>query len=360
MNILLVYGGTSCEHDISIITAGIAKRYFEGNIYCCYLDQHNKAYLVPNNVTPQQHKHTKYKRPLTFALGSNYITVRNQLSSKKIVIDCAVNCCHGSGVEDGTVAGLFNLMDIPIVGSGVVASGIAMSKIATKQILSANGIDTIQAIAITREQFCKQQYTQLLADWQYPLIVKPNTLGSSIGISVANDTQQLKESLDNAFKYDDVVLVERALQDFYELNCSCISIGDKLLTSNVEMPLSQHEILTFADKYLSGSKGMATGQTAPETHQSQVRRITKHIYRLLSMSGVVRVDYLVDVTTDQLYVNEINTIPGSLAYSLWNKMFTPLQFGRQLINSAIEHHQHKKTLRTTFESGVLGAYSGKK
>lgn len=352
MNILLVYGGRSCEHDISIITACLAKGYFNGNIYSAYLSQNNECYYVPSNITPKQHKGANFKWQVVFLLGKKQVALTCKNKIKKVLdIDVVVNCCHGQCGEDGALAGLCELANLPIVGSDVVSSGIAMDKIATKQALCSLGFPTVESVWLQRS--FSPTDIENIEKLGYPIIVKPSRLGSSIGITLCHNLTQTKEALETALWYDDRVLCEKALTNFYELNCAAMRTKNGLETSSVERPFTSHDILTFQDKYLRGEKFPQQKSDVPAKLSSKVKNMTQEIYDKIGLGGVVRIDYLVDAETEEVFVNEINSIPGSLSYGLWRHKYTPQQFGALLVEQAIANFEANLKLNHKFSSQVL-------
>lgn len=359
MNILLVYGGKSCEHDISVITACLAKGYFDGTIISAYLSPENVCYLVPNNLTPSEHKNIVGKQQLIFLLGRKQVAVVQKNRIKKVWdIDVVVNCCHGHCGEDGAVAALCELANLPLVGSDIVASAVAMDKIVTKQALVFEGFDTLDSVEVL-DKFDERD-VENIEKLGYPIAVKPSTLGSSIGVTLCHNLTELQAGLKTALTYDKRVLCEKGLTDFYELNCAAMRTEKGVETSTVERPFTTHDILTFADKYIRGEKG-EQGNVNVETELSeQVQRLTMDIYIKLGLGGVVRIDYLVDNTTGKLFVNEINSVPGSLSYGLWKNKYTPKQFGRLLISQAKRDFAEQEKLNRKYTSKVLDGIGGRK
>lgn len=353
MNVLIVYGGKSCEHDISVITACLARGYFVNhNVIGCYLDRDNNAFFV-SEITPQQHTGKKFTSRITFVLGQRCIEIRNKIGKKRIHIDCAVNCCHGVNGEDGAVAGLLQLCGIPDAESGVLCCGSAMDKYLTKLTLRSLGINVVDGVLLTDDNLDK------VLQLGFPLIVKPSTLGSSIGIGVAHDVEQLEHCISVARQFDNRVLVEKAIENFTEINCSAMTVKGQIVTSATDFPLSANEILTFADKYLNGGKGMADGKKhVTDVYDAEIKRITEKIYREMGFGGVIRVDFI--ASADKLYVNEINTVPGSLAYGMWKEVFSPAQFGDNLLQEGLATYNGRQKLTYRFRSDVLTRCAGSK
>lgn len=359
MNILIIYGGQSCEHDISIITACLAKGYFDGQIISGYLDKQNRCFLVPNNLTPAQHATAKLNQQLLFCFGERRVAVCKGKKIKNYLnVDVVVNCCHGVCGEDGTIAGVCQLLDVPLVGSNLISSALAMDKIATKHALRAIGMPTLSGKHITHEQFQRGVYS--VGNLGYPVIVKPNRLGSSIGISICQNKSQLKQALQLAFCYDTDVLCEKALTNFYEVNCSAMRVDGVVQTSQVDMPITTHDLLTFEDKYIANGKLSDATCDVDTSVATTAKTITEQIYQQLGFAGVIRVDYLVDKDTNKIYVNEINSIPGSLAYGLWSKTYSAKKFGDFLVEQAFVDYQQNHQLEHTFSSSVLSGAINKK
>ena len=351
MNIMIVYGGRSCEHDISIITACLAKGYFKGNIYSVYFDKSNRAYLTGNDWTPRDHTTKKLTKKVSFVFGEGCISVRSGLTVKQIHIDVAVNCCHGLSGEDGCIAALCQMANIPLVGSDITSSAIAMDKVLTKRVLKDIEMPVVKGVEVT-----KQTVSKFLGDCgglKFPIIVKPAMLGSSIGVELAHDAGELEQALKHALSYDSKLLCEEALTDFIELNCAAIKTNGEIQTSIVDCPITIHDVLTFADKYIANEAYEREPLTVNDDLKCEVKRMTTAIYSKLNFGGVIRVDYLYDKTTGKLYVNEINTTPGSLAYGLWEFKYSRTQYGEALVDQAIADYRELQQRVYTFESGVL-------
>ena len=357
MNIMIVYGGKSCEHDISIITACLAKGYFKGNVYSVYFDKNNCAYLTGNDWTPRQHLTKKLSKRVTFLLGEGKIAIsKNKLSFKQVPIDVAVNCCHGLNGEDGCIAALCQLTGIPLVGSDITSSAVAMDKVLTKRVLKDINMPVVNGVEVTQSTMSK-----FLTDnggLNFPVIVKPARLGSSIGVEVAHDSSELERALTNALKYDGKLLCEEALTDFIELNCAAFKFKGEVRTSTVDCPVTVHDLLTFADKYIDNAAYERKSVKVKKAVVQQVKRMTEDIYSKLNFGGVIRVDYLYDKSTGKLYVNEINTTPGSLAYGLWEATYSRTQYGEALVEQAVADYRELQQRIYTFESGVLNSAGG--
>lgn len=356
--IAVIYGGKSCEHEISVITACLAKGYFRGRVLSVYFDRDNRAFLVGNDWTPARHVREKLTAPVVFLNGESAIGVLKRGRLTKLHVDAAVNCCHGLNGEDGCIAALCRMSLIPLVGSDVESSAVAMDKILTKTVLRQYGFPTVRGKDVSA--LGEEDILRVAKDMRFPLIVKPALLGSSIGVGVAHSQKELLSALQTAFKYCPKVLMEEALTDFTELNCAAMRVDGKVETSNVDRPLTANELLTFRDKYIENNAQNSAHTDVSEDVRKEVSRLTAEIYIKLGFGGVIRVDYLYDNATSKLYVNEINSTPGSLAFGLWEGRYSRTRYGEALVDQAVADYRELQSYTYTFESGVLNGACGVK
>ena len=397
MDVGVVFGGRSVEHEVSIVTAH--------QIMAVLSERHN---VVPIYIARDGRWWTgsdlndldvyKGEGPQSVAapasgfivpdpalkglavLGDTGESRRSGFPSIKrpgktegprtVPLDVVVCAVHGTYGEDGTLQGLLELADLPYTGSGVLASAVGLDKVAMKTALRAAGLPVVHDIAIRSARF-RSDPNAVLADieskLEYPMFVKPVRAGSSVGIGKAPDRDALREALETAVEYDTRVLVEVAMEGCIEVNCSVLGGGEHEPQPSVcEQPLGWQEFLSFQDKYMRGSKG--SSKTA-EGMASQDRRIpapvsdelTKQVqenavtaFRAIGASGVARVDSFVKESTGETWVMEINTMPGSFAFYLWEE--SGLSFddlAERLLEIALEEHRTRSALMTTFESGLL-------
>lgn len=254
MKIALIYGGKSCEHDISVITAcQIAHSLKNHELYRIYADRQNKWWLIEGDYTPRQHLFLKPKKRAYFKTGESVLYVKNGFFVKKIPIDAAVLAFHGINGEDGTAQGVLELAGVPYTSAGVAASGLCMDKLLMKSCFEGIDVPVLFGMELKRSdgENARRDVSDLVG---FPLIVKPANLGSSIGISVCRSQADFEAALETAFSFDDRVLVEQALTDFYEVNCSAMTSDGEILVSELEKPCAKDEILSFADKYVRGER----------------------------------------------------------------------------------------------------------
>ena len=367
-NIAVLFGGRSVEHEISVITAlqlmlaVDPARYQTVPVYiapngCWYTGDEllsREFYASVPGSLPKLQEVTLLPKP-----GVNGLTVQG--SGKVIPIDVFVPVFHGQYGEDGCIQGLFELAQVPYTGSNVPASAITMNKYMCKMYLGAHGIPVLPALLIGRDDARRDidgtvaSVCQASGFSSFPLFVKPCNLGSSIGISRVTAKEDLAAALAKVFRYDTHALVEPCVADIMEIN---VSVRDShgAQSSVVEIPVSQSGVLSYEEKYLrpggkkSGpSQGMASlsriidpPDLAPEIREAVVA-YAKKAFSLLGCSGVARLDFIYDLSSGQLYFNELNAFPGSCAFYLWARTSPRLLYS-ELINDMIE------TAQRTYES----------
>ena len=284
-------------------------------------------------------------------------------------LEVCVIVMHGLNGEDGTLQGMLELANLPYTSTGVAGSAIGMDKIMMKQFFRGAGtLPCLPDCWFTRSMFAADREAvldQVEKELGYPVFVKPANLGSSIGVSRANDREGLIDSLELAFDYDRRVLVEKGLDKPIELNCSVLGYDDDVEASPIEMPISGEEFLDFKEKYLAngGSKGMASLHRvlpAPieDSLRDEIQVLSCQIFRMLDCKGVVRIDYMFDRTTEKVYITEINTIPGSLAFYLWeNKGVKYSQMIDRLVKAAVRAHEDRNMRNYAYTSDILKGVS---
>ncbi len=379
----VIFGSRSCEHEVAIISAIQLMRHVDRDKYDVipvYISQEGAWYTgaplldiknyvpafkadvpgilrVQPDVTARSGALIGYDRGGLLRGGSRSIVAR---------LDCAIPVMHGLHGEDGSLQGLLELMDIPYASTGVAGSAIAMDKILMKQCFRGMGFPVLRDMPLTRSAWKKdavEVIKQVEATLPYPVFVKPANLGSSIGVSRAEDFQSLSDALEVAFSFDRRVLVEEAVNQPIEVNCAVLGFDDEVMPSVVEMPLTGGELLDFGDKYLrgGGAKGMASlSRVVPapigDALTQRVRDLSCDIFRALDCKGVIRVDYMIDPATDALTITEINAIPGSLAFYLWDKSDPAIAYPRlidHMVTCALRAWEEKEENNLAFKSDIL-------
>lgn len=318
----VIFGGESSEHDISIITGmQLCKNFYTQDLEKIYFGLDNKFYLA-SRVSDLKFFEDKEKIKLSEVIFHSGAVYRKGLTLRKLFdVDCVVNCCHGGVGENGDLEGFFQVNKIKCTGANSLSSHIAMDKSLAKELVK-DIVPVVKGIKVTKSNF-QEATNQIDESFSFDLIVKPNSLGSSIGVKACN-IENYKEQIQAIFEMGDDALVEERVVDLEEYNQACFKSKDGLILSAIEHPISKHEFLTFEDKYKTKSKAKGSDREIPAKItpdiEEQIIDNTAKIYTKLNMNGVVRIDYIFDKTTNKLYFNEINTIPGSMAFYLYEPL----------------------------------------
>jgi len=358
----VIFGSRSCEHEVSIISGVQLARAADRNkydVWPIYIAKDGRWYtgeklLDIHTYTPFDPYAKGITRvTLDMTAGSGALISYEQekgLFAKGVMpvtvakLDVVIPVMHGLHGEDGTLQGLLELANIPYSSTGVAGSAVGMDKIMMKQVFRGMDFSVLPDTFALRSEWRADPdavIARIEEKLPYPVFCKPSCLGSSIGVSRADDREKLRESLDLAFTYDRRVLIEKGLDHPIEVNCSVLGFDNECATSVTEMPTtSGGDLLDFADKYLtgSGSKGMASLKRvmpAPVGNAMihRIEALSKQIFRALDCKGVVRIDYML-TKADELYITEINTIPGSMAFYLWQESGIPYA---RLIDRLVEY-----------------------
>lgn len=354
--IAVFFGGRSCEHDISIITGLQALSACPRQCVGVYIDERGEWWTGEfDSVNAVKNKRFKGKS-VHIRPAQPYLYCRNKRLCK---IDAALLCMHGILGEDGALQGLLAMCGIPYTGSDVLASALGMNKLFAKRMFEAAGLNVLPYRAVTRQRYERDTHAvleELVSGLGFPMIVKPCNLGSSIGISVADDNTALYTALRVAFEWDDTVVVERALVDFTEVNCAVLGEGGDVTVSDTEQPVGWKSFLTFADKYSGDVKhsGHKIPAEIDEATRETVERAAVTAFDAIGGSGVARVDFLVK---DEVYVNEINTIPGSLACTLFRRDMDFSKLIERLIDYAFRRSARFERLKRLYTppKPIIGA-----
>jgi D-alanine-D-alanine ligase len=270
---------------------------------------------------------------------------------------------HGTNGEDGTLQGLLELTGVPYVGAGVLGSAVGMDKVLMKAAFEQNNLPVVSYLWVLRSQLKKKQEEVLAwieGNLRYPLFVKPANLGSSVGISRARNRDELQFALDVAGHYDRKLLVEEAVEAVREINCAVMG-NEELVASACEEPISWESFLSYDDKYLHGQagKGMKGSRRRvpadiPDELTHEIQDLAIKAFRAVDCRGIARVDLLVDRETQAVYLNEVNTLPGSMSFYLWQPLgLTPSQVVDNLIQLAIEAAEDKARTTFSYDSNLL-------
>lgn len=375
INVGIIMGGKSVECEISLISGlqvyfALDKQKYHPTIF--YLDKNNHLYVGKNlnQIETYQNLDIKLLNEVHFEYHNHqvfYYLIKRP--KKKHLIDIFLPVVHGYGTEDGTICGFLDMYNAIYPVSDVIPSAIIQDKEATKALLIQHNLPTLPLFTITEKEYqndIEQILEKILNFESLPLIIKPAYLGSSIGIEVVNNKEELKMALNNAYLYTDKVIIEKALTNFREFNCAIFQDHNELITSCIEEVTHTKDILSFVDKYekelnkLSDASNRDIPARIPTSLEEEITLFTKQVYQIFSLKGIIRVDYLYDNLTNKLYINEINNIPGSLAFYLFeplNLNFTTLL--NKVIHQALIDYNHKSQKITCFKSNILTKKSSK-
>ncbi|WP_290374783.1 D-alanine--D-alanine ligase family protein [Paramuribaculum intestinale] len=383
-NIGVFFGGRSTEHEISVISASQAMAAIDRDVYDVtpvYITKEGRWFTgealteVSNYRDPKkllQQCSEVYMRP---AYGdSNLYLARRKMFGTDVAahIDVAIPVLHGANGEDGTIQGLFDLIGLPFAGCDVLASANGMDKITMKMILQACEVPVVDYVWFTdKEWFDNRQEVvdRIESKIGYPVIVKPSNLGSSVGIGRAADRERLVQCVTDATSYSSRIIVEHMVDNLKEINCSVLGDCDEYQTSVCEEPIKSGEILSYEDKYMGGSKGSKGMQASakripddlPEATSDRIRFLAGETFRVLSCHGVSRVDVIMDEDNGQIYVNEINTIPGSLSFYLWEASGIPFaELMDRLVKLALKRDRQRQRKTTTYDANIFAMGGGVK
>ena len=403
LNVAVVFGGKSTEHEVSVISALQAIENIDKdkyNVIAIYMDKKGDFYYSKDNLFVDSKNFKNLNSLLSKCRNVYFVKEKNHTYLREVnagifgsklnqLIDIAFPIVHGTNVEDGNLQGYFHTLNLPLVGPDTLSSAVSMDKYVMKEYCKAIGVPVIDALRFDKNDFkdIDKLIKRVKDEIGLPVIVKPVNLGSSIGIKKANDESGLRDALELAFSFADIILVEKAITNLREINCAVL--GDKFDAecSALEEPFGNDEILSFADKYMGGGKGAkgtkvgAKSQSVgaklaspnkvgaksgmaslsrkvpadlDEATSNEIRTYAKKIFKYIGCSGVARIDFIIDKDTKKVYANEINSIPGSLSFYL----FKPLgmeykELLDRLISIAIDNYKAQERLNFSFDNNLL-------
>lgn len=350
----VIFGGRSVEHDVSIVTGHQVMRAFDPERYevvPIYIDRQGRWYTgdpltelknFKNEIVSLKGVQSAILSPSVQHHGLIVNPTAGRFEKAEIKrLDVVFPTVHGSHGEDGTLQGLLELADIAYVGCGVLASAIANDKIMSKIVLSQQGVPIVEGVSFSRAEWLESSdkvISHLVHELHYPMFVKPATLGSSIGIGKANDETLLRAHIEVAINLDQRVLVEQAVENPTEINCAVMGSGHTIEASVLEQPVTLDQFLTFEEKYTRGGEGMKSAERiipAPlnEDLAAKIKGIAIQAFRAIEGRGTARIDFLVQPENNKVYLNEINTMPGSVAFYLWQEQGMP---AREVVQRLVE------------------------
>ena len=387
LNIAVFFGGESVEHEVSIISAHQAIEALDKNKYNVipvYVSKERKLYVSDLLKDMSNYKDLKHLisqcTQVSITSEDNRVVIRpvkpSLFGPKELgTIDVAIPVMHGTNGEDGTIQGFFEMLKVPYAGCDLYGAAIGQDKVLQKNVLSDNNLPITNWFWVYGSEMDTHQNEILdkVHRLIYPVIIKPARTGSSVGISIAHNDEEYLACFDEARQYDEKIITEKVVKPMREINCSVVGDSYSCVASVLEevSSVSQDELLSFSDKYLGGgkstksqgSKGMASTARivpAPLTDEQTrlVQQLAKETFRVLGTSGVCRIDFLMDADTKKVYVNEINTIPGSLAFYLWQAAgvsFSELM--DKLVELALDRERRRSKMTFSYETNILSNFS---
>ena len=376
------FGGKSVEHEVSIITALQAIENMDKEKYDIvpiYIAKDNKMYCGDLMDDIKQYTHIdnllNVSTQVTLAQRDNKVVLLR--TNKKFYenelydyIDVAFPIVHGTNVEDGTLQGYLKMFNLPYVGPDVTASAVGMDKYVSKILFKENGIPVLDCKCYYKNEETEDIVKSVEQDLEYPVIVKPINLGSSVGIAVAKNKEELEEAIEDSFTYSRKILIEKAIKNLKEVNCSVLGDYEECRASECEELDKTSDILSYEDKYISGGKktgGAKQSMNAgvlklpadiSDELKEEIQNLAKKTFKVLGCNGVIRIDFLIDQDINKVYVNEVNTIPGCLSFHLWRAAGIEYpELLDKMIELALKRNREESNMVFSFETNVLEGYA---
>ena len=388
----VIFGGESVEHEVSIISA----------VQAMYKLDSNKYDIIPIYITKEREWYTgeilkdmdtyqdmdllkRYTKNVVLYCKNGEFILQNKKGFKTTVatLDIMFPIVHGTNVEDGTLQGYLQTIGIPYVGSNVYASAVGQDKVHMKRIFEGEDLPLKKYIWFYDQDYKldSDEILKKIKKLKYPMIVKPATLGSSVGIGKAKNEEELLSAIEEAINYDNKIVVEEMVENLTEVNISVLGNYQNQELSEIEEVIPSKDILTYEDKYIgdlktkgklgvkstsTGSKGMLSANrkipaTIKDSLKNEVREVAIKAFKALGSAGVCRIDFLVDTKENKVYINEINSCPGSLSFYLWEpigKDYTDLL--DEMINIGIKDYRERTKKVHSFDTNILKGYAGLK
>lgn len=355
VDVAVLFGGVSNESEISVIT---------GTMVCNVLKKGGKSvlpiYIAPDgkfltgeslfDINTFKSEKREGLNQVAISNGTALVMNKRGKIKSRVEIVCALNCCHGGLGEGGGASGLFELNGIPLASAGLFESSAFMDKYLTKLVLKSLGVRTAKCAYI--EHITGS--TEVAKKIGYPLVVKPCKLGSSIGIKKVSSESELEDALETAFALDSSCILEEFLDMRREINCAAYFYDGKVITSECEEVFTEHDLLSYEDKYAGGAKSVCPAHI-PQPTSKRIKDITQKVYKKVGMRGIVRFDYI--LSGGVVYLSEINTVPGSLSYYLLSKGFKDFYrvLNEVLLQAKVDFGERKKKL--IIKTGIINKFS---
>lgn len=385
LNVAVFFGGQSVEHEVSIISAHQAIESLDKekyNVLPIYISKDQKLYFGEALFNMETFKNLDAIPTITTHIDLvnqnnqvEILPVKTSLFGKKVLgtIDVAIPVMHGTYGEDGTIQGYFEMLKVPYAGCDLFSAAVGQDKVLQKHILHDAGLPITNWFWVYAREMDDDPVGVLtkVRKLIYPVILKPARTGSSVGISIAHNDDEYRKCFEEARQYDEKIITEKVVKPMREINCSVLGDQYNAMVSALEEVNhgDTNELLDFKDKYLQGgnsskqSQGMAsTSRIVPapisDGKTKDIQELALKTFKILGASGVCRVDFMMDAETSTVYVNEINTIPGSLAFYLWKE--TGVSFPElmdKLVEQALERERRRSRMTFSYETNILENYS---
>ena len=372
------FGGKSVEHEVSVITGLQAYNHIDRNKYepiPIYITKEGQFYVGEKIGDIKAYKNI----PALLKESVNVIPINDggfkliRYPMKKFgdnvmaQIDVALPAVHGTNVEDGAFQGYLQSLGVPYASCDVLSSAVGMDKYVMKTVFKDNDIPVLPCVVTNVKEYTgnpDEVVAKIEEKTKYPVIIKPVNLGSSVGIRKAKNREELIDALEYGFTFALKVLVENAVVKLKEINCSVLGDYEEAEASECEEPVANDEILSYQDKYVSGGKsgksgGMASlkrkipADISPEMRE-EIRTLAVKAFKCLGCSGVARIDFMLDMEENKIYLNEINTIPGSLSFYLWEPLGVKYsELLDRMISLAFKRERENKSISYSFDTNIL-------
>ena len=355
-NIAVFFGGVSVEHDVSVITGVLTCNSLDKSLSVVpvYVDYSGEWFTGESLFDPDNYENLDYRKltKVSFVAGSNKLyAVRGKKLKELCTVSTAINCMHGERGEDGCLSGILKMCGIANASADVYPAALAMDKLITKR--AVKGIANVLPFAVCESV---RGAGELSLPFDYPVIVKPVLGGSSIGVNIAESKEELSRAVGYALRFGRRVMIEPCLTDFTEINCAAYLGANGIKVSECEMPVKRTDFLTFSDKYERGKRVFPAD--IPQKVSDKIKAITESVYKTFAFTGVIRIDFF--LKDGKVYLNEINSVPGSLAYYLFSE--TTKGFSNmlnELLETARVRFAEDNTLKKSYNSGILHAVGAK-
>lgn len=380
--VAVMFGGKSVEHEVSIISGIQALMSMDREKYDIipvYITKKNEMYIGDDIGKIDEYKNIdallrrSSRAVIISENGKAALTVwppKKFGKNPSVEFDIAFPIVHGTNVEDGTLQGYLKTLGVPFVGCDVTASALGMDKYASKAVVRENGIPALDSLLFSMKDYQDVEDIVRRSEerFGYPVIVKPYNTGSSVGIAVAKGQEELIRAVDDAFLYARKIIVEHAIMNLREINCSVLGDDTAAEASVCEEPMHTKDILSYEDKYLGSSKNGASKGMAGVSRQipaaiseeltKQIQDYAVRAFQCLGCAGVARMDFMLDGDNGQVYFNEINTIPGSLSFYLWEPAGVPYrELLDRMIQLGLKRAREEESLTFTFDTNILNRQS---